>query len=150
MGIIRLIKEIAFKCRIKQNFNFHFHLFSFVRYQGDCSNATVVDAAIQEGLNSIKFRSLIAWITNELTVLLDLGEQIQPDSAINEFSLELSSFLKELPCPYAALISGPISNRYATVESRLTLLNYLMCELMAAKMCHTLKPEKQVVIEIVS
>lgn len=98
----------------------------------------------------MSFRSLIAWITNELTVLLNLGEQIQPDSTVNEFSLELSSFLKELPCPYPALISGPIASRYAAVDSRLTLLNYLMCELMAAKMCHTLKPEKQVVIEIVS
>lgn len=125
-------------------------MFAFVRYQGDCLNETVANAAIQEGLNSMSFRSLIAWITNELTVLLNLGEQIQPDSTVNEFSLELSSFLKELPCPYPALISGPIASRYANVDSRLTLLNYLMSELMAAKMCHTLKPEKQVVIEIVS
>lgn len=124
--------------------------FVFLRYQGDCLDAAGIDAAIQEGPNSKRFRALVAWITNELTVLLDLGEQIQPDSSVNEFSLELSSFLKELPCPYPALISGPVASRYANVDSRLTLLNYLISELMAAKMCHILKPEKPVVIEIVS
>lgn len=64
--------------------------------------------------------------------------------------MELSSFLKELSCPYPALISGPISERFQLSEHRTLLLNYLTTELMAAKMCQKLNPQKQVIIEIVS
>lgn len=63
--------------------------------------------------------------------------------------MELSSLLKELSCPYSVLISGPIAHRFQSKEDRLLLLNYLMSELMAAKMSHKLTPHKKVVIEIV-
>lgn len=76
--------------------------------------------------------------------------QINENSEIDEFLLELSSFLKELSCPYPALVSGPISERFQSPEHRLLLLNYLTTELMAAKMCQKLNPQKQVIIEIVS
>lgn len=63
--------------------------------------------------------------------------------------LELSAFLKEMMCPFAAMISGPISQRLQTIETRYLLLEYLIAELMAIKMLHKLKPKEDVVIEIV-
>lgn len=55
-----------------------------------------------------------------------------------------------MSCPYRTLIYGPISERFQLPEHRLLLLNYLTTELMSAKMCQKLNPQKQVVIEIVS
>lgn len=57
--------------------------------------------------------------------------------------------LKELCCPYSALISGPTGQRFQSKQDRLLLVNYLINELMAAKMSHKLNPRKNVIIEIV-
>lgn len=76
--------------------------------------------------------------------------QIHPDSEATEFALELSSLLKELSCPYTVLVSGQTAQRFQTRSDRLLLLNYLISELMAAKMSHKLNPQKKVIIEIVS
>lgn len=63
--------------------------------------------------------------------------------------LELSGFLKELICPFECFISGPISNRLQTTESRILLLDYLLTELMAIKMIQKNMPKESLVIEIV-
>lgn len=76
--------------------------------------------------------------------------QISSDSEINDFMIELSGFLKEMLCPFQSFISGPVSQRFLFVESRLIILDYLLTELMAMKMCHKLKPKENVVIEVVS
>lgn len=64
--------------------------------------------------------------------------------------IELSGFLKEMLCPFQSFITGPVSQRFLFVESRLIILDYLLTELMAMKMCHKLKPKENVVIEVVS
>lgn len=75
--------------------------------------------------------------------------QIHPGSESTEFVLELSSLLKELGCPYSVLVSGPPSQRFQSKDVRILLLNYLVSELMAAKMIQKLNPHKKIVIEIV-
>lgn len=77
-------------------------------------------------------------------------EQIHPDSEVTDFALELSSLLKELSCPYSKLIGGSTSDRFKTKPDCLLLLNYLITELMAAKMSQKFNPHKKVVIEVVS
>lgn len=72
------------------------------------------------------------------------------DSEINDFMLELSGFLKEMFCPFPNFISGHISNRFQTVQSRTLLLNYLLSEFMAMKMVQKLRPKEEMIIEIVS
>lgn len=64
--------------------------------------------------------------------------------------LELSSLLKELCCPYLVLISGSPAQRFQSKQDRVLLINYLINELMAAKMIQKLNPQKKTVIEIVS
>lgn len=69
---------------------------------------------------------------------------------INSFQMELSGFLKELQCPIQDLVSGPVSNRFQTETLLVQLLNYLLSELMAIKMVHTLKPKTaDMIIEVV-
>lgn len=79
-----------------------------------------------------------------------IAKQIHPDSEVTEFALELSSFLKELSCPYSKLISGSTAERFKSKQDCLLLINYLTTEFMAAKMSHKFNPHKKVVIEIVS
>lgn len=76
--------------------------------------------------------------------------QIGKTDEINDFLLELSGFLRELQCPFARFISGPISDRFQSDEASAQLLDYLLGELMAAKMIHLLQPEtSSMVIELV-
>lgn len=75
--------------------------------------------------------------------------QINENCEINEFLLELSGFLKELGCPYPQFVSGPMSNRLQTQDDRLLLLQFLISELMAWRMCHSLEAPERVVVEIV-
>lgn len=46
------------------------------RYQGKCLDNTVLDEALQNGVKSETFRSLVGWIANELSVLANLEEQV--------------------------------------------------------------------------
>ncbi|KAJ6626126.1 Protein FAM98A [Pseudolycoriella hygida] len=105
---------------------------------------------IKDGPKSKKFRDLIVLITDEIRVLANIDEKVSGDSEINDFMIELSGFLKEMQCPFQTFISGPVSQRFLSVESRLIIFDYLLTELMAIKMCHKLnpKPKEQVVIEV--
>lgn len=74
--------------------------------------------------------------------------KVNHDADPNDFLLELSGFLKEMQCPFADLVSGPLSSRFQSVHSKSMLLDYLLTELMAMKMLHKLKPSEEVVIEM--
>lgn len=55
--------------------------------------------------------------------------------------IELSAFLKEIACPYQDFVTGPVSSRLQTKESRILLLDYLLTELMASKICKSATPD---------
>ena len=55
--------------------------------------------------------------------------------------MELSSFLRELGCPHGGLVEGPVSERLASPRARLTLLDFLLSELLAAKMAAMRRPK---------
>lgn len=67
--------------------------------------------------------------------------QISKDDDLNTFLLELSAFLKEIQCPYSEMMSGPVSSRLQTAESRYILLEHLLAELMAQKMANSFKAQ---------
>lgn len=52
-------------------------------------------------------------------------------------------------CPYDSLSQGHVSDRLATKEDRLLLLNYLISELMAARMFAQKVPEKKIELKLV-
>jgi hypothetical protein len=53
---------------------------------------------------------------------------------LQEWSMELTAVLRELGCPHRGLVEGPIGERLASPKARLILLDFLLTELMAAKM----------------
>ncbi|KAK6749070.1 hypothetical protein RB195_001589 [Necator americanus] len=50
------------------------------------------------------------------------------------FLLELSSFLAELECPHEEITCGSLEDRLSTPEKRKLLVNYLLCEIKAARL----------------
>lgn len=112
--------------------------FTTFSYTGDMLDSQKLHDAIMGGPRADDFRTLVCWIAKEIHVMMRLEEQVNPNTDINEFLMELSSFLKELMCPYLDFISGPLSDRFPTCESRILLLDYMTTELMALKMCRKL------------
>ncbi|XP_055937280.1 protein FAM98A-like [Argiope bruennichi] len=105
---------------------------------------------LKVGPKSIEFTQLVEWFSKELQALLEIDSCVNaitdPDDS-STFLLEVSSFLKELKCPYKVLVSGPISQRLLHEESRLTLLDYLCTELQAARVIHH-RTKKKKALEI--
>lgn len=55
--------------------------------------------------------------------------------------MTLSSFLKEMKCPFSSLTDGMDKNRFNTLESLTLLFSFLVNELMALKMVRANKPK---------
>lgn len=96
---------------------------------------------------------MVAYLTNELRALDKIDEEVNaitnPEDSIS-FLMELSSFLKELRCPYVSLTQGHVSDRLESVADKLLLLEYLCRELMAARVLKAKKPEKKFELKLVS
>ncbi len=60
--------------------------------------------------------------------------QIKNLSNLSEWRVEVSSFLKEIQCPYGQFYEGPLEPRLSKMEDRFLLLDYLLAELLAARM----------------
>ncbi|XP_026743364.1 protein FAM98A [Trichoplusia ni] len=106
-------------------------------YEGPLTDETAFSKALDGGAKSLEFTKLIHILAEELKRLCNLEETVNmmndPDES-SSFLLELSSFLKELGCPYKKLVTGHMSSRLQTKEDLLLLLDYLISELMAARM----------------
>lgn len=63
--------------------------------------------------------------------------------------MELSSLLKEMDCPYSNLVAGATADRFKTKQDRTMLFQYLITELMAAKMNLHEMHEERMFIELV-
>ncbi|ROT78299.1 putative protein FAM98B [Penaeus vannamei] len=123
-------------------------------YDGDISNETTLRAAVEGsegGPKSVSYTKLVAWITSELRVLAKLEEMVNATTSPEEhssFLMELSAFLKELGCPHTQLTEGPVSQRLTSTETRLLLLDFLLAELMAARMLSSATPEQGMTVEM--
>ncbi|XP_045457397.1 protein FAM98A [Melitaea cinxia] len=93
--------------------------------------------ALDGGPKSLEYTKLVHILAEEIKQLCNLEETVNmmnhPDES-SSFLLELSSFLKELGCPYKKLVTGHMSSRLQTKEDKILLLDYLVSELMAARM----------------
>ncbi|XP_028160680.1 protein FAM98A-like [Ostrinia furnacalis] len=106
-------------------------------YDGPLSDEVAFSKALDGGPKSLEFTKLVHILAEELKKLLQLEETVNMMTSVDEsssFLLELSSFLKELGCPYKKLVVGHMSARLQSKEDRLLLLDYLVSELMAARM----------------
>lgn len=114
-----------------------------VGYEGPFLETNYASTAIAGGAQSGEFQDVVIYLTDEIRVLGKLDEKISRSEDASTFVLELSGFLKELTCPYAALTSGHVSDRLQTHDSKIILLDYLLNELMAFKMIEALRPKEK-------
>ncbi|XP_064212361.1 protein FAM98A isoform X4 [Tribolium castaneum] len=122
-------------------------------YCGPLLEKASFDSALQEGAKNVEFTKLVSFLTNELRALLNIDEEVNPISGPEDsvsFVMEVSSFLKELNCPYVALTQGHISDRLESHQDKLLLLDYLATELMAARVLQEKKPDKKFELKLVS
>ncbi|GFY55420.1 protein FAM98A [Trichonephila inaurata madagascariensis] len=93
-----------------------------------------INEAIEIGPKSIVFTQLIEWLSKELQAICGLDSCVNaitdPEDS-SSFLLEVSSFLKELRCPYKALVTGLTHTQHA--KSFFDQSDYLCTELQAAR-----------------
>ncbi|GJQ77784.1 hypothetical protein Trydic_g16046 [Trypoxylus dichotomus] len=115
-----------------------------IGYCGVQLDQATLESALNEGPKSILYTELVMFLTNELKVLCKIDEQVNkidaPEDSVS-FLMELSSFLKELGCPHVSLTQGHISDRLGDINATTLLLDYLITELMAARILHDTKPD---------
>ncbi|GBP62686.1 Protein FAM98A [Eumeta japonica] len=115
-----------------------------IGYEGPMSDEAVFSKALEGGAKSLEYTKLVHILAEELKNLCNLEETVNmmnnPDES-SAFLLELSSFLKELGCPYKNLITGHMSARLQSKDDKILLLDYLLSELMAARMVNVDKPK---------
>lgn len=113
-------------------------------YEGAVMQEEAFTAALDGGAKSIEYTQVVEWLSAELKEVCKLDDQVNaitsPDDS-SSFLLEVSSFLKEINCPYQGLVEGPVSQRLASKESKLQLIDFLCSELEAARMVATNKPD---------
>ncbi|KAI8433510.1 hypothetical protein MSG28_015542 [Choristoneura fumiferana] len=122
-------------------------------YTGPLTEEAAFTKALEGGPKSLEYTKLVHILAEDLKKLCNLEETVNmmndPDES-SSFLLELSSFLKELGCPYKKLVTGHMSSRLETKEDRILLLDYMISELMAARIVSVDRPkEKQPGMEIV-
>ncbi|XP_015909135.2 protein FAM98B [Parasteatoda tepidariorum] len=105
-----------------------------LRYSKKDLKDSKLSTIIEAGPKSVEFTQLVEWFSKELQTLLGLESCVNSITDLEDcdsFLLEVSSFLKELQCPYKSLISGNISDRLQDSDSRKVLLDFLCTELQA-------------------
>ncbi|KAJ8936859.1 hypothetical protein NQ318_012822 [Aromia moschata] len=124
---------------------------NLIGYNGPLLQKTQLPVAIEGGPKNVEYTQLVNFLTNEIRTLLAIDEEVNavtsPEDSV-AFVMEITSFLKELNCPYTALTDGLVSDRLQNVSDRLLLLDYLITELMGARILQEKKPEKKIELKL--
>lgn len=105
-------------------------------------NPDMLKSSIENDI--LEFSRIVSYLTYKLSNLLTLEEKVNPIQSDNDretLFLEISSFLKEVPCPYRHLTVGPINERFNSNQSKVDLLDFLTSEVLAAKIVSINKPK---------
>ncbi|XP_044747482.1 protein FAM98A isoform X2 [Coccinella septempunctata] len=120
-------------------------------YQGSLIQKGNLRSSLEYGPKSIEYTKLVNYLTTELRTLENLDEQVNaissPEDSVS-FTMEIGSFLKELNCPYQSLTQGHVSDRLQNVEDRELLLDYLITELMIARMNQEKMPKAKIELKL--
>ena len=108
-----------------------------------------LDKVVSDGVLNPIFTKLVVYLAREVSSLSDLEDQLQEADCCSEaWMMELSSLLRELGCPHVSLTEGPVSDRLNSKRSRLVLLDFLLSELMAARMIAENQSDKNLRIQL--
>ena len=75
---------------------------------------TDLSKAVEAGLESAEFTSLVTYLAQELVELAGLEDRLlEPDVSSEAWRMELSSLLRELGCPYTVLtqVRSPLTSQ---------------------------------------
>lgn len=101
-------------------------------------------ATLEGGISQADYRQLIQWLANEIRRYGELDDETV--SSVDDevcFRWELSSFLKELGCPYGALMDVPLTERFQSGGDARMLVDYLAGECAALAMIKKQKDDEQ-------
>ncbi|KAK5640202.1 hypothetical protein RI129_011013 [Pyrocoelia pectoralis] len=122
-----------------------------IGYEESFPSENQLSSALAEGPKNIEYTKLIGFLSNELRELCGLDECVNaitsPDDS-STFIMEISSFLKELGCPYERLVQGHVSDRLSTIDDRYLLIKYLISELLAARILRENQPGKRLDLKL--
>uniref|UniRef100_A0A8C4Z8W3 Family with sequence similarity 98 member B n=1 Tax=Gadus morhua TaxID=8049 RepID=A0A8C4Z8W3_GADMO len=104
-------------------------------YDGPLLEEKCLLSGVEGGLSSPEFVDLCVWLASRLKTLCNLEESISSGPGdIDGLQLEMSSLLKELHCPYKAVLAGILKGQLQIKKHNLQLLLFLSSELQAAQM----------------
>lgn len=94
--------------------------------------ASALERIQSAGLSNGVYRELVRWLAHTIKQCSpEIDETVSAVDDLNSFAMEISSFLKELSCPYHRLLEGPISSRYRSEEDSRLLVDFLTGECIA-------------------
>ena len=87
-----------------------------------------------------EFANFISSICANINKIVCTEENVNPveKDDLQDWKLELGSFLRELQCPYDQLYTGELSIRLENFGDRLILVEFLHDELIAAQRVHSM------------
>ena len=102
-----------------------------------CDKDQIQNAISSQGPLTLHFASYISDLCEKLSQLLGGTEEnvskVSENSNLDNWKLELASFLRELQCPYDCLMIGESSQRLQEYSDRHLLLEFLLDEILVAK-----------------
>ena len=102
-----------------------------------CDKDQIQNAISSQGPLTLQFASYISDLCEKLSQLLGGTEEnvskVLENSNLDNWKLELASFLRELQCPYDCLMTGESSQRLQEYSDRHLLLEFLLDEILVAK-----------------
>ena len=102
-----------------------------------CDKDQIQNAISSQGPLTLQFASYISDLCEKLSQLLGGTEEnvskVSENSNLDNWKLELASFLRELQCPYDCLMIGESSQRLQDYSDRHLLLEFLLDEILVAK-----------------
>ena len=102
-----------------------------------CDKDEIQKSITNQGPLTLQFASCISELCEKLGQLLGGTEEnvskVSENSDLDNWKLELASFLREIQCPFDRLMVGEASQRLQDFSDRKLLLEFLMDEIIASK-----------------
>ncbi|XP_058838370.1 protein FAM98B-like [Topomyia yanbarensis] len=117
-------------------------LFSLGYNTDDNSDELRLEAILQAGLADRAYRLVVQWLAHQIRQYGEIDEDVSSVDDLQCFSFELSSFLKELSCPYKDMLERPLSERFRQQCDALMLVDYLAGELAAHLLLNKIRKAK--------
>ncbi|XP_065089850.1 protein FAM98B-like, partial [Ochlerotatus camptorhynchus] len=109
----------------------------------ESGDASSLGEKLRIGLSDNDYREIVLWLTEQIKHHTEIDETVSSVDDLPCFALEISSFLKELACPYHSLLEGPMSARFRSEYDALLLVDYLVGECIAGLIGNQKRDEEQ-------